>query len=162
MTTSDNVAFEDIFAEVFGEAFELLVARQHKYGPDNIERLGVHGVLSRLAHDKVERVMRALNGTVVHGRIVLTIDPSGEAGDTFEDALLDIANYALIALVLRRGRWGAPTRRELEQPSAHLALVENHIVECPSCGTTFTEALGTMLADHEVVTSDERTLEDVA
>jgi hypothetical protein len=112
MTTTDPLlaytpSFEDVFQMIFGEAFELLIERQKKYGPDNIERLGEYGVLSRLAHDKVERVMRAFNGRIVRGQVLLD-DPTDYEDDTYEDGLFDIANYALIAIAKHRGLWGAP------------------------------------------------------
>jgi hypothetical protein len=99
--------FEDVFQGIFGEAFELLIDRQRKYGPDNIERLGVYGVLSRLAHDKVERVMRSMNGRIENGKVILEY-PTDYDDDTFEDGLFDMANYALIAIAKHRGLWGAP------------------------------------------------------
>ena len=104
--------FEDTFADIFAEAFNLLVDRQRKYGPKNIERLGLFGVLSRLANDKVERVMRGMTGTVKWGEV--TIDVVDAQDESFEDALLDIANYALIAIALKRGLWGLPLREELD------------------------------------------------
>lgn len=121
---ADTTTFEQAFAALYREAFDLLVARQRKYGPRNIERLGIHGVLSRLAHDKVERVMRTMNGRVVNGTVVIVeVDPDGEAGDTFEDALLDIANYALIALAQHRGLWGRPLGSERGMDDVTLGLL---------------------------------------
>ena len=37
--------------------------------------------------------------------------PDGQ-GESMEDTLLDIANYALIAVSLLRGEWGRPMREE--------------------------------------------------
>jgi hypothetical protein len=104
--------FEGTFTEIFEEAFDLLVERQRKYGPKNIERLGLFGVLSRLANDKVERIMRGMSGTIRGGQV--EIELSDAQDESFEDSLLDIANYALIAIALKRGVWGLPLMEELD------------------------------------------------
>jgi hypothetical protein len=104
---SDPSTFEDVFEGIFTEAFDLLVERQRKYGPDNIRQLGTFGVFGRLADDKVERIRRAMNGTITHGRVELE-DVEKFADESFEDALFDIANYALIIIALGRGLWGKP------------------------------------------------------
>jgi hypothetical protein len=98
---------------VYQEAFEILVERQNKYGSENISSQGVYGVVTRIGDDKLNRIRRALNGKVVNGRIILDPIPEGESTDTFEDAALDIANYALITLGLHRGLWGRPLEMEL-------------------------------------------------
>lgn len=106
-------SFQEVFADIFQETFDLLVARQHKYGPKNIEQQGAFGVFTRLRDDKMSRVARAMNGTIVNGKIQVTIELGDEEEDTYEDALKDIANYALIMLCLYRGKWGAPLQEEL-------------------------------------------------
>lgn len=104
--------FQATFADLFQEAFDLLVKRQVKYGPENISTQGFYGVFTRLKSDKIERLAHALNGRVVDGRIEL--DPFVDADDdTVEDAILDTVNYALILLALKRGLWGRP----LEDPA---------------------------------------------
>lgn len=103
--------FQEVFDGIFGEAFNLLVERQRKYGPKNVESLGLFGVFNRLSDDKVERIRRAMNGKIEHGRIEL--DDFEDFGDeSFEDALFDIANYALIMIALKRGLWGKPLAPE--------------------------------------------------
>lgn len=107
----DTLTFQSVFTGIFDEAFTLLVDRQRKYGPDNIFNLGLFGVFDRLASDKIERVRRSFNGVIEHGRVRL--DPEIlYADETLEDALLDIANYALIMLALKRGVWGYPLAPE--------------------------------------------------
>lgn len=106
-------SFQAIFAAEYETAFDILVERQRKYGPQNIRNLGLAGVFGRLADDKIERVRKALNGKFVEGRVVL--DPIQDFDDeSFDDALYDIANYALIMLVLRQGLWGAPLQEEID------------------------------------------------
>lgn len=112
--------FEAVFEDIFQEALDLLIERQRKYGPDNIASQGIYGIITRIADDKIARVRTAMNGRVVNGKV--TIDPitDREAQDTFEDALLDIANYALIALALKRGLWGKPLRAPVAQRKEQL------------------------------------------
>ena len=107
-------SFEVIFAGIFDEAFDLLMERQHKYGPENIEGQGIYGVFTRMRDDKMSRLARSMQGTVHNG--VVTVDISGNVddADTFEDACIDIANYALIMLALYRGLWGAPLEEEYD------------------------------------------------
>lgn len=106
--------FESTFRRIFNEAFNVLVARQRKYGKANIEEQGPFGVLQRIEKDKLNRIKRAFHGCVVNGEIVLDhIDLEGEEGDTLQDALIDVANYALIILALVRGEWGRPLESEL-------------------------------------------------
>ena len=115
-----DATFEDVFEDIFKEALDLLIERQRKYGPDNISGQGIYGIITRIADDKISRVKTAMNGKVVNGRV--SIDPiaDSEAEDTFEDALLDIANYALIALALKRGLWGKPLRAPVAQRKERL------------------------------------------
>jgi hypothetical protein len=103
--------FEDVFGDIFSEAFNLLVERQRKYGPENIRQLGLFGVFDRLSSDKIERVRRAFNGSIVNGRVQLE-DQTDFVDESFDDALLDIANYALIMLALKRDQWGYPMMPE--------------------------------------------------
>lgn len=106
--------FEDTFQAIFDQAFELLIQRQRKYGPDNIARQGMWGVLTRIADDKIARLRRAFNGRIASGQIALDPVAEGEADDTFEDACLDLMNYAAILLALKRGEWGRPLSAEAE------------------------------------------------
>lgn len=106
-------SFEAVFADIYQEAFNLLVERQRKYGPDNIRKLGLWGVFGRFADDKVERIRRSFNGTIDHGTLNITLD--GDFGDeTLEDAMVDSGNYPLIMLALYRGLWGAPLEEDMD------------------------------------------------
>ena len=111
---SDPETFESVFEELYAESFDLLCRKQMRYGNANIEQLGLHGVISRIAHDKVARAKKFLNGKIIDGQVVLDqMDETSE--ESLEDTLLDIANYALIAVSLRRGLWGRPMRHEIEK-----------------------------------------------
>lgn len=105
--------FEGVFQDIFDEAFELLVERQMKYGSTNIAQQGMWGVLTRIADDKISRLKRSFNGSIRSGQIVLDEITDREADDTFEDACLDVMNYAAILLALKRGLWGKPLAADL-------------------------------------------------
>ena len=112
--------FEAVFEDIFREALDLLIERQRKYGPDNIANQGLYGIITRIADDKIARVRTAMNGRVVYVKVVIDPISDREAADTFEDALLDIANYSLIALALKRGLWGKPLRAPVAQRKEQL------------------------------------------
>jgi hypothetical protein len=81
-----------MFLRVSGEAIALCCEKQRAYGPGNIPAFGVLGVLVRL-NDKVERLKNLINS----GQ-----DPQEE---TIEDTLLDLVNYSMIGIAVRRGWW---------------------------------------------------------
>lgn len=100
-------SFEQTFAEIYSEAYKLLCDKQERYGDTNIEQLGIHGVVGRIAHDKSARAKKFLNGKIVGGKVILEPFDDGD-GESMADTLMDIANYALIAVALQRGKWGRP------------------------------------------------------
>ena len=100
-------SFEQTFAEIYSEAYKLLCDKQERYGDSNIEQLGIHGVVGRIAHDKSARAKKFLNGKIVGGKVILEPFDDGD-GESMADTLMDIANYALIAVALQRGKWGRP------------------------------------------------------
>lgn len=106
-------SFEATFAALYQEAFDILVARQRKYGPENIASMGIMGVTTRLADDKVNRIRRALTGKVVNGEVHLDPIPEGEAGDTWEDGNFDASNYGIINIALHRDEWGRPLEEDM-------------------------------------------------
>jgi len=102
-------AFQRYFRTLMHEAWSTLIQRQEAYGPTNIEQLGAYGVFSRIAYDKIGRISNSLNGTLVDGRV--EVDPSWYSPGT-RDALIDIANYALIMISLGEGKWSETARAE--------------------------------------------------
>jgi hypothetical protein len=98
--------FEDAFSRIFDEAFTVLVDRQMDYGSTNIARQGIFGVYSRIAFDKVSRLGNLISGNIEHGEVVSYFAP--EQGESVEDTLMDIMNYAAILVALKRGWWGVP------------------------------------------------------
>ena len=80
---------------ILDEMRETLWKKQRDYGPGNISDFGELGVLVR-ANDKMARLKNLHKAGIA---------PSNES---VEDSWLDLANYAVIALMLRRGIWGLP------------------------------------------------------
>jgi len=84
------------FVRVAAEAIRLFDTKQMDYGSDNITSNGELGCAIRL-QDKVSRMKNYLISSL-HGGIKLE-------HESMEDTYLDSANYCLIALLLRRGKW---------------------------------------------------------
>ena len=78
--------------KLFQELFSIFCRKQDGYGPNNIADTRELGVAIRL-NDKVKRILNLLkNGT----------NPDEES---IRDNLLDIADYAIIALLCLDGNW---------------------------------------------------------
>lgn len=83
------VTFDDAVEMVAREIAGLVIKKQHDYGHDNINAFGETGVIVRIS-DKVAR----LRNIFKTGKT-----PANEAID---DTYMDLAGYAIIALMLRR------------------------------------------------------------
>jgi hypothetical protein len=103
--------FSDYFRSLYAEAHAIMVQRQEGYGPGNIEALGPYGVMSRLASDKCSRIMNEMNGRIVGGKAAVDHDWFTEG---VRDALMDIANYAMIMVALGEGEWSRVSRTQEE------------------------------------------------
>jgi len=44
----DRKTFQEVFAEIFNESWNVMIDRQAKYGNANIQQLGLYGVLSMI------------------------------------------------------------------------------------------------------------------
>lgn len=113
ITTAGGPTFEETFADIYTEAFNLLVQRQRRYGDKNIEQQGMWGVLTRIADDKISRLKRSFNGQIVNGSIELNDITERDESESFEDACIDVMNYAAILLALKRGLWGRPLSEDV-------------------------------------------------
>lgn len=94
---SEITTFDDGVKLVAGELAELMIRKQRDYGKANILDFGVQGVLVR-ANDKMARLKNLLS-------------PAGEKkpnNESIEDTWRDLANYAIIALMLERGYFNLP------------------------------------------------------
>jgi len=82
--------------EVYNELSDILASKQLDYGPGNINNApggAINGILVRM-NDKMERLKN------------LTYHSEGEPqNESIDDSLIDIANYAVIAMMVRRGSW---------------------------------------------------------
>lgn len=87
--------FEEALDIVLSRMRETMIKKNRDYGPNNIAKFGEYGVLIR-SNDKLERLINLYNT----GR-----QPENESID---DTWLDLANYGLIAQMLRLGLWGLP------------------------------------------------------
>lgn len=76
---------------VANEIAALISAKQHDYGHGNILAFGEEGVLVRTS-DKWERLKHLYSKRSGEGLV-----------EPLEDAWMDLAGYAIIALMLRRG-----------------------------------------------------------
>lgn len=88
-----EASFEDVVFDTLFELQEILVSKQADYGPDAITRApggALNGVLVRI-HDKYARLVNLASG-----------QPNHEA---IRDTYLDLANYAVIALMVIDGTW---------------------------------------------------------
>ena len=77
------------------ELVELLVSKHKDYGPKNISSApggALNGLRVRM-HDKLARI----NNLIDSGR-----DPNHES---LEESFKDMANYAIIGLLVMRGKW---------------------------------------------------------
>ena len=95
---SKPTTFEEAVDEVMGELRELMINKQRDYGHSNITDFGEYGVLVRL-NDKVCRLKNLLGKK----------EPKNESID---DSWMDIANYSIIALMLRKGIFTLPLEED--------------------------------------------------
>ena len=82
-------------ANIYDELHAILVKKQIDYGPLNIWNApggATNGLMVRMS-DKLERLKNLIYNS---------IEPNNEA---LEDSFVDIANYAVIALMVERGIW---------------------------------------------------------
>jgi hypothetical protein len=75
----------------------ILINKQKDYGPENIMKFGVTGILVRL-FDKVARLNNLLLKT--QGNIKKAIDSNSVNGESLIDTLIDIVGYCTIALMI--------------------------------------------------------------
>jgi hypothetical protein len=92
---NSNPAFASAVWEVMDEIGNLLITKQSDYGPGNVNNAyggPINGLLVRIG-DKFERLKNLFKGGVL---------PKHES---VEDSFKDMANYAVIALMVQRGTW---------------------------------------------------------
>lgn len=114
--------FDDAMDSVYASMREIMISKQKLRGSGNIDNQGLMGVVTRMKEDKLERIMKSVKRQAFRDQLlddgvpVEVVDqyyPSLEdaeahAEDTLEDDLLDVANYAIICVMVLRGIWGKP------------------------------------------------------
>jgi len=87
--------FEINVMETFNELEDLLLQKHYDYGPRNIADApggAINGLRVRM-HDKLARINNLYENDIT---------PENES---FEDSFKDLANYAIIGLLVLRGKW---------------------------------------------------------
>ena len=93
------------FEDIQSEMFELFLRKQADYGPTNV------GMGSDVV-DTDNKVKRSLAGLSVRMNdkiqrlLNLTFNNRDPKNESVEDTLIDIANYAVMALIVQRQVWG--------------------------------------------------------
>ncbi len=94
-TPPDSASFEVAVAQTFQELLDLLLSKHKDYGPKNISEApggALNGLRVRM-HDKLARINN-LYGSA-----------SQPEHESLEDSFKDMANYAIIGLLVLRGQW---------------------------------------------------------
>lgn len=90
-----SVPFESAIAHTFQECLDLLMSKHKDYGPKNISDApggALNGLRVRM-HDKLARINNLYDST------------SNPKHESLEDSFKDMANYAIIGLLVLRGQW---------------------------------------------------------
>lgn len=90
-----EVHLEVHLSNVVGELTDLLLSKHKDYGPKNISQApggAVNGLRVRM-HDKLARI----NNLIDSG--------ASPEHESLEDSFKDMANYAIIGLLVLRGKW---------------------------------------------------------
>jgi hypothetical protein len=93
----DPSDFEIGVWETVEELVDLLLSKHKDYGPKNIANApggAINGLRVRI-HDKTARINNLYD----------SIRDMAPEHESFEDSFKDLANYAIIALLVLRGKW---------------------------------------------------------
>lgn len=91
-----HLKFREAVDKTFFELEELLLSKHKDYGPSNIAEApggAINGLRVRM-HDKLARI----------NNLYSNVDKAPEH-ESFEDSFKDMANYAIIGLLVLRGQW---------------------------------------------------------
>lgn len=93
------------FRKIQAEQYDLFAKKQLDYGPSNIGmgktqlekpkdiEISTLGLITRM-NDKVSRLMN------------LILNKKNPNNESIEDSLIDLANYGIMGLIVRRKKWG--------------------------------------------------------
>jgi len=90
-------SFEVSVGNTFQELLDLLLSKHKDYGPRNISDApggAINGLRVRM-HDKLARINNLYD----------SIRDMAPEHESFEDSFKDMANYAIIGLLVLRGKW---------------------------------------------------------
>lgn len=90
------------FRRIIEEMYQVMLQKNQDYSPMNILGTGTVGVTTRI-WDKVARLMNLSGFDIRTGEYT---EPKEAKNESIDDTLLDLANYAIIALLVRKGKWG--------------------------------------------------------
>lgn len=76
---------------------ELCVSKNKAYGDNNITKFGLKGVIIRM-NDKIERLIRLGYEQDITDEIIIN-------EESLRDTLMDLSNYANIAIMIIDGEW---------------------------------------------------------
>jgi hypothetical protein len=90
-----DTSFEYEVGAAFQELLDLLLSKHKDYGPKNISDApggAINGLRVRM-HDKLARINNLYD------------NKNNPKHESFEDSFKDMANYAIIGLLVLRGKW---------------------------------------------------------
>jgi hypothetical protein len=90
------------FQSILDDLFQMHKKKTADYSAWNIKGAGEQGVAVRL-WDKTARLMNLMGWDIGTGKWSQPKEPKNESVD---DTLMDLASYAIIMIILRRGKWG--------------------------------------------------------
>jgi hypothetical protein len=90
------------FQSILDDLFQMHKKKTADYSAWNIKGAGEQGVAVRL-WDKTARLLNLMGWDIGTGKWSQPKEPKNESVD---DTLMDLASYAIIMIVLRRGKWG--------------------------------------------------------
>ena len=96
----DSTSFEVAVAQTFQELLDLLMSKHKDYGPKNISDApggALNGLRVRM-HDKLARI----NNLYEYMEDTNGFQPQHES---IQDSFKDMANYAIIGLLVLKGKW---------------------------------------------------------
>lgn len=91
-----------MFKEILDKMYQLHLEKNHDYSPMNMLATGMDGAVVRI-WDKVARIMNLCGFDIRTGLRLKRKEPKNES---LEDSFFDNANYSVIALILKAGKWG--------------------------------------------------------
>lgn len=92
------------FREVIEQMYQIHLSKNKDYSSGNILGLGTIGVVVR-AWDKMARLLN-LHGFKMDAKFQEYVGEQPAKHESIEDSWLDLANYSIIALLVRKGVWG--------------------------------------------------------